>query len=405
MIKVALFKKKNQVEEKKTETVESAEKANYKELVLSVLDKKMEKGNLYDGCIIMPRGFTIDVRIGRIEEKDDVKLLQAMFIINHDDFDEPLMDPVDAQGNTFEEAAKMAVDIFYGGIWHPLDQSMQKKNPLKVPVRYLRQHYEFEMFAQSIVRIGAAEKGQPVMLINFILNEMPKYLGSKKYYWVRIYLAKHKDREIIEVRINGSVCLELSKFFVDYVKSWDAENTFICEKQCAVFVNQADDECPFTKQTVVEGAQFVLDKLVSVDSQEKYLAMTNELEEMVGDKNLASEIRIFVPEIMAKLTLGYQEGDSLFLMEDGSNIEFKKTQLRSYFYIQQAVIEYLSKQPPQENVQNIVRTSVAFRELRKLIQSANEKAQAEGKESNLTPNDMYVPGTAYRVNSENYKAW
>jgi hypothetical protein len=406
MIKVALFKKKNQTEEKKTTGAENTnESAYYKELVLAALDKKLEKGNLYDGCIIMPRGYTVDVKVGKVDDKGEVKLLQAMFVITHDDFDEHLMDPVDAQVKTFKEAAKMAVDIFYGGIWHPLEQSMQKKNPMTVPAGYLGQRYQFDMYAQSIVRIGAAEKGQPVMLINFILNEMPKYLGSKKFYWLRIYLAKHKDRQIIEVRINGSICFELSKFFNEYVESWDAENTFMCEKQCVIFVQQGEDMCPFTKQNVVEGASYVIGKLAVINSQEEYTEMISEVEKIVGDKDLASEIRIFVPEIMAKLTLGYQEGDSLFLIDGENNIEFKKTQLRSYFYIQQTVIEYLSKQPPQEHVQNIVRGSVAYRELRKLVVAANEKAEQEGTTSNLKPQDMYVPGTAYKVTAEGYKAW
>ena len=138
MIEVALFKKKNQTEEKKTETTAAKEDTSaYVDLVLAALDKKLEKGNVYDGCIIMPRGYTVDVKVGNVQDKEDVKLLQVMFVINHDDFDEPLMDPVDAQGKTFEEAAKMAVDIFYGATWHPLDQSMQKKNPMTVPAGYL----------------------------------------------------------------------------------------------------------------------------------------------------------------------------------------------------------------------------------------------------------------------------
>ncbi len=399
---MALFKKKNQPVETK---VAVEKEIDYKELVLAALDKKLEKGNLYDGCIIMPRGFTIDVRIGRVDEKEEVKLLQVVFVISHDDFDEPIIDPVDAQGKTFEDAAKMAVEIFYGGLWHPMDQALFKKSPVHIPVTYLQQRYDFDMYAQSIVRIGAQEKGQPTMLVNFILNEMPKYLGSKKYYCLRIYLAKHKDRAIIEIRINGSVCVELSKFFADYVKSWDAENTFMCEKQCAIFVQREDDKCPFKKDIVMEGARYTLNKLVEVKNHEEYQVLCNELEDIVGDKDLAAEIRIFVPEIMAKLTLGYQEGDSLFLIEGDNKIEFKKTQLRSYFYIQQAVIEFLGQQPPQQVVQSIVAKSVAFRELKNIVQSANQKAIDEGKEANFTPQDMYVPGTAYKVGTEGYKAW
>lgn len=401
---MALFKKKNQPAAKQ-ETVAETE-VNYNDLVLKALDKKLEKGNLYDGCIIMPRGYTIDVRIGRTEEQEEVKLLQVIFVVSNDEFDEPLIDPVDAQGKTFEEAAKMAVDVFYGSVWHPLDQSMFKKSPVHIPVTYLNQHYDFDMYAQSIIRMGVQDSKQPTMLVAMIINELPKYLGSKKYYWLRIYLAKHKDRQIIEVRINGSVCEDLTKYFEEYVKSWDAETAFICEKQCAIIVQRDEDKCPFKKETVMKGAAFVLGKLPEINSQDAYLKMADELDEIVGNKDAAAEVRIFVPEVMAKLTLGYKEGDSLFLIDDENRIEFKKTQLRSYFYVQQAVIEFLNQRPPKEIVQAIVSKSVAFRELRNIIQKSNEQAASEGNENGgLKPNDLFVPGTAYKIANENYKPW
>ncbi len=101
---MALFKKKNQTEENGTS---EAKEFDYKAEVLKALNEKL-KGNLYDECIIMPRGYTIDVKIGKHEEKEEVKLVQVIFIVNNDDFDEPLIDPVDAQGKNYEEAAKMA---------------------------------------------------------------------------------------------------------------------------------------------------------------------------------------------------------------------------------------------------------------------------------------------------------
>ena len=125
-----------------------------------------------------------------------------------------------------------------------------------------------------------------------------------------------------------------------------------------------------------------------------------DLDEYTNNKDLATEVRIFIPEIFAKLTLGYEEGDSLFLLtgdpgsEEGeSKLEFRKTQLRSYFYLQQVILEYLNTRPPQEDVQRIVFNSVAFRELR--------KAKEQGHE----PKDLYVPGTAYRVGNPGYRVW
>ena len=342
----------------------------------------------------MPRGFTIDVKVGKVEDKENVKLLQALFIVEHDDFDEPLIEPVDSQGQTPEEAAKMAADIFYGAVWHPLDQSMFKKNPIHIPVTFLNQHYDFDMYAQSIVRIGTSPDEKPVMLINGIINQIPKYLGSKKYYWVRIYLAKHKDREIIEVRVNGSVCGELSRPYKPYIDTWDASDRFLCEKQYAIFVQRDEDKCPFKKEVVMNTAREALKRMVKITNRDEYLKMAEELDEIAGNKDIAAEVRIFIPEILAKMTLGYQEGDSLFLIDGDNRIEFKKTQLRSYFYIQQVMIEFLNSRPPQEDVQKIVMNSVAFRELRKV-----------NKEQGHEPKDLFVPGTAYKVGSENYKVW
>ena len=396
---MGIFKKKNQPEEQQEEVKNPAE-----DIKLEILEKLNDKlkGTLYDNCVIMPKGYTIDIQMGRIEEKEKIKLLQVIFIVKHDDYDEPLIDPVDAQGESFSEAAQMAVDIFFAGVWHPIDQSLNKKNPVHFSVDYLRQHYDFDMYCQSVVRIGVKDK-QPVMIMAMIKDEIAKYLGSKKYYWIRVYLAKMGDKKIVEVRVNGSVCSELHKFFEKYVDSWEDNGGFTCEKQYAYFVQREDDQCPFKKQVVMEAAFEAINLMENIQSREDYNAMADKLVEMTGDRNLAAEIRIFIPEIFAKLTLGYKEGDSLFLIEgegdDQTQIEFKKTQLRSYFYLQQAVLEHFSHKPEQEKVTRIVTNSVAFHELKKMLDKAKENGQE------IQPGDLFVPGTSYRINSDNYKVW
>jgi len=412
---MALFKKnKNQQAEIEEQKDTNAE---VKQAVLDKLNEKL-KGTIYDDCIILPKGYTIDVQIGRTQEAEGVKMIQIVFIVKNDDFDEPLIEPVDAQGNSEEEAAQMAADMFFGAVWHPLDQAMSKKNPVHISVDYLRQHYDFDMYCQSVIRIGIKEK-QPVMLMNYIKTDLPKYLGSKKYYWIRVYLAKFQDKQVCEVRVNGSVCTELSKRFQPYIDGWDAEENFLAEKQYAIFVQREDDQCPYKKEIVIDGAKECIEKMVKLTNRDEYIAMSKELEESITAKlsediedhdqadalgrSIAAEIRIFIPEILAKLTLGYTEGDSLFLLEgegdSQQSIEFKKTQLRSYFYLQQAVLEYLSTRPEQQDVTRIVTNSVAFREMRKVMDQAKE----QNKE--LNPADLFVPGTSYKIGVDGYKVW
>ncbi|MCD7891018.1 MAG: DUF6348 family protein [Ruminococcus sp.] len=384
---MAIFKKKNKEAE-----IENEGK-DIKHQTLDYFNSKLN-GTLYDDCIILPKGFTIDIQVGRTQLNNDIHMVQIIYIIKNDDFDEPIIEPVDSQGKTEDEAVRMSVEIFLGGVWPPLNQSMQKKNPIHVSVNYLLQHYDFDMYAQSIVRIGVSDEKKPTALINFIKSEIPKFLGSKKYYWIRIYLARYKDKKVIEVRINNTVCATLSQYFKQYIDSWEDCEKFVSEKQYAICVQREDDLCPFTKQFVVDAAKKTISLMEECDSAEAYRNMMNQVEKFTdGNIGLAAEIRIFIPEILAKLTMGYQEGDSLFLMQDDSNIEFKKTQLRSYFYLQQVCIEYLNKKPEKEKVMRIVANSAAFRELK--------KAHAAGHETK----DLFIPGTTYKISLKDYKVW
>ena len=63
------------------------------------------------------------------------------------------------------------------------------------------------------------------------------------------------------------------------------------------------------------------------------------------------------------------------------------------------MLEYLSTSPSQDSVTRIVTNSVAFRELRRAIETAKEN----GKE--LKPGDLYVPGTSDKIGDEDYKVW
>ena len=147
-------------------------------------------------------------------------------------------------------------------------------------------------------------------------------------------------------------------------------------------------------------------------SPEEAVKMKEEMDSFIGNPALSAEIRIFIPEILAKLTLGYNEGDDLFLLQSSQNqeenpeekpvpIRFAKTQLRSYYYIQQVLLDYLSRtKPDKEKVKNIVFNSVTFRELRKHIGQPNEKLGRP-----VEAKDLFVPGTAYRINIPDYKVW
>ena len=72
---MAFFKKKNQQAE---EVEQKDPKADLKASVLNFLNEKLS-GTLYDDCVIMPKGYTVDVQIGRHDQQDNVHILQVIF--------------------------------------------------------------------------------------------------------------------------------------------------------------------------------------------------------------------------------------------------------------------------------------------------------------------------------------
>lgn len=416
---MSIFKRKN-IEMKVNQEVD------IKTVILEKLNEKI-KGNLYDGAILIPRyGYTIDIQVIKNEETDTIYNLNVIFIIKNDylrEKDEPIIEPIAAQGKDRETALTMLCESFMALLWNPLKMMFDKGTPMPVSSDFLGQHYDYELYANSVVLMGDPER-KPAMLINIIKDEVSKFLGSKKYYWVRIFLARQGKkgtegyRQNIEVRVNGIVCPSLNGRLQAYMDTWEEKDIAVVEKQFAIIVNKEEDLCPFTKEQVVDYTRKTLPLMEECKSPEDAVKMKEKMDEMIGNPSLSSELRIFIPEILAKLTLGYTEGDSLFLLKPAENtegnpenpeenkqknipVEFRKTQLRSYYYINQVLLDYLSRtKPDKEKVKNIVYNSVTFRELRKHIGQQNEKLGRP-----IEAKDLFIPGTAYKVNVENYKVW
>lgn len=411
---MAIFNKKKNIEMKTNPQVDA------KNHILEKLNEKVG-GTVYDNAILIPRfGYTIDIQVVKNEENNSVYNLQTIFIIRNDylkDKDEPIIEPIASQGKDFDSALKMLIESFEALIWRPMKMMFDKGKALPISSNYLGQHYDYDLYVNSVVLMGDPER-KPAMLIYYIKDVLSSFLGSKKYYWVRIFLARQGTKgtenykQNIEVRVNGIVCPSLNKRFQPYVDSWKDQDIAVVEKQFAFIVNREEEDlCPFTKEQVVEYTRKTLPLMENCKSAEEAVEMKKQMDEFIGNPALSAEIRIFIPEILAKLTLGYNEGDDLFLLQpnpEGDDAEqkkvpvrFRKTQLRSYYYIQQVLIDYLSRtKPEKEKVQNIVFNSVTFRELRKHIGQPNEKLGRP-----VEAKDLFIPGTAYNINLDNYKVW
>lgn len=411
---MAIFNKKKNIEMKTNPQVDA------KNHILEKLNEKIG-GTVYDNAILIPRfGYTIDIQVVKNEENNGIYNLQTIFIIRNDylkDKDEPIIEPIASQGKDFDSALKMLIESFEALIWRPMKMMFDKGKAFPISSNYLGQHYDYDLYVNSVVLMGDPER-KPAMLIYYIKDVLSSFLGSKKYYWVRIFLARQgikgteNYKQNIEVRVNGIVCPSLNKRFQPYVDSWKDQDIAVVEKQFAFIVNREEEDlCPFTKEQVVEYTRKTLPLMENCKSAEEAVEMKKQMDEFIGNPALSAEIRIFIPEILAKLTLGYNEGDDLFLLQpnpEGDDAEqkkvpvrFRKTQLRSYYYIQQVLIDYLSRtKPEKEKVQNIVFNSVTFRELRKHIGQPNEKLGRP-----VEAKDLFIPGTAYNINLDNYKVW
>ncbi|MDE6731158.1 MAG: hypothetical protein K2J71_10350 [Oscillospiraceae bacterium] len=341
----------------------------------------------------------VRLAFGSMNQVENRFSVQLIFILQHPWFDENLIESCAGLGHNPEEAMKNGTESFCDGVLQFVISALQEnysenfENSEILRAELMGQIHDFYIPAERpVLHRGVSSRSTDLWEI--IKSQIPAYLGTKRCYWIKLYSARIHDTPVCEVRINNTLYPDLT----DLLMKEAFQNPEIrMDKQFLLLIQKEDtfQPCPFEKQDVGQLTFMALDKMRMIKDPASHQKIFHEIQTICPDYSIAVELISFLPEICAQMILEFRDNDSLIpVINYGKpKFELKKSQVRSYSYMEDAVEQYLRKiQPSQEDILNIVRISARFEVLTKALHD------------NVPVENLRMSQLVYFVN-ENYHVW
>ncbi len=341
------------------------------------------------------QGLRVTLEFGKAYHRENHFTAQLIFILNHDWFDENMVEACSSLGNTIEQALKMCAAEFSENVLKSVLDGLSHPGSATITAEIIHQKYLFHVpDKQLVLRRG---KGKQINPWEIVKDKIPEYLGTKRVYWIKLFSADMGDKQICEATVNGMFCHDLTDLLYQEVFSRKDHEISIHKLFMLLIQDESTYQpCPFTKQNVGDLAFLALDKMTDITDETSKQKAFQEIVNFSPDYSIAVELVAFLPEIMAQEIVNYRDSDSLIPVFDYGNPEFqlKKTQVRSYGYMTDAVQQYLKKyNPSREELFHILRISGKFETMSRAMQDSNIKIE-----------DLRLSQLVYFVN-QNYHVW
>lgn len=337
----------------------------------------------------------VSVEFGQVQSRENKFLVQVLFILKHDWFDEDFVTPLSSLGDTLEEAAKACTSEFAETVLKNVLETISNHGSETITSEIIHQKYLFHVpEKRTTLHKG---NGKAPDLWEIIKNKLPEYLGTKKAYWIQLFSAEMITRQLCEAKINGVVYPDLTD--VLYQELFQRKKKEISIDKLFVLLIQDESTykpCPFTKQNVGDLAFLALEQFAEASDEESRQKAFQEIHKFSPDYSIAVELVAFLPEIVAQAVVSFRDNDALIPVFNYGKPEFelKKSQVRSFGYMTDAVEQYLRKyHPSQEEIHHILRISGKFETLTRAIQQENIKIE-----------ELRLSQLVYFVN-DNYQVW
>ncbi len=337
----------------------------------------------------------IAVEFGQIGSHEGRFSAQLLFILSHDWFDEDLVESCASIGNSLEEAMKACTQEFSECVLKSVLTALDQKESETITADLMGKKYLFHVPPMRT----AMHKGKcpPADLWNAVQDKIPEYLGTKRVYWIKLYSADMGNRQFCEARINGTVFPDLTDLLYQEIFRRKDRQISI-DKLFLVFIQDHSTyrKCPFTKQDVGELTFMTLDRLLEITDDDSHRKILPEIMKFCPDSSIYTELTVFLPEIAAQKLIDFRDNDALMPVVNYGKPEYelKKSQVRSFGYMEDAFEQYLRKrQPSRDELMNLIRQSGKFEVMTRAIQDEAIKIQ-----------DLRMSQLVYFVD-QNYHVW
>lgn len=354
-------------------------------------------GAVRDGDALYYSRHDLHVRLefGQTSSHENRFSAQLLFILRHPWFDEDLVESCASMGNSLEVAMKACTEEFAQSVLQAVLDALAHPGTETITAKIIHQKYVFHVPENHILLHKG--NGSPIDLWDAVKEKIPEYLGTKQVYWIKLFSADMGDKQFCEARINGTVYPDLTDLLYQELLSRKDRQISI-DKLFLMLIQdeQTYQPCPFTKQNVGDLTFLALDKLTEATDEDAHQKAVHEIHQLCPDYSIAMELVAFLPEITAQIVVNFRDNDALIPVFNYGNPEFelKKSQVRSYGYMADAVEQYFRKyQPSQEEVYRLLRISGKFETISRALQDDSIKIE-----------DLRLSQLVYFV-SDQYQVW
>ena len=336
--------------------------------LLEIIAQKCPGSTPYQDGILYGCGLVVSADPVKMQKNGDTWTARVLFFLRHNWFDETMVLPVTCTGTTPDAAMKAAAEQFADVYLPSLLDSFMNESAYRMDAE-LPETHSFRVPADR--RTYHTGAGEPADLWNEIADLMPRYLGTKRAYWIELRTRSGGGTARAEVRVNGMVCHRPGDILLGKMMR-QADAPFRSDRQFVLLLQHAQTlaECPYDKQKVGDLTFRAMRIFQNIQDQDSRDAMTEAVQSLTSVPALGEELVTLIPEIVAEMTAGLPANDGLIAMKpDGSRIRLNRSQLRSYGYIEDAVFQYLQKQKPsQEDIFQLLSMSARFRAVNEAVQ-------------------------------------
>ena len=321
---------------------------------------------------------TLNVDIARTNNNNGVFVTQMIFTLSHPLFDTPLIESVAGIGKSQDDAILNATDKFCTNVLLVIISTLKCQDNQPMEVNLLgKKHIFYKNCFNDIISMGEKNpKSRP--LWDLVEDIIPTYLGTKKFYWLKLFVGVNDNHITCEARLNNIVYNGLSKPLEEYANSWTNKKDFHSEKQFVLLIqdNSTYQQAPFTKNQVVDYTKQVIPIFESIKSQSDYEAVKNKIFEITKDTNLTTELTALIPEIYCKIALKMENQitDKIMLFNGNSSItEISTSQMRSYDYIEETIFNHIyNERPNTESIMGAISCSAIFSSINNMLNSGSK---------------------------------
>lgn len=340
-----------------------------------------------DSIKVMELEAEIKVRVSEIRHGEDKCFVHVYYSIENPMFDEPVLEGLAGMGRTLKGAVALSVYNFVTTAFCGFRKCVTGKYMTNFDSRFQGKEHKWHVSdsCPSLLNDGTDDPESEDLkkyweVWEVLKRELPKYLGTKKVYWLNVYCAKREDGVTIgEVRLNNRPCRELCNMFSEAAQNFPEDGSLKSLKRF-YYITQDDstyEAYPYTSQQIEEYTLKTLEILEDCVKTEHFNEYHKRVREAVGDRSLAVELLAFIPEICARGAyneIGYAEYVGVRRPDSKEMELINMSQITSYYWIEKSLANALAtKRLSQDLYMTCISLSSTFKAVGKMKMAAPDK--------------------------------